>query len=365
MRSPISSSILISCFALFLGGCSFTIASSTNNVEDHDTRPSVLDKPTNFLRTPTHLDDNIDAADEQERDLGGCIESWKGDGECDAVNCNQACNWDDNDCKPEDCLSRYDASAGSNNGGGGRVSNYNNALNKQLCRQNGGKPKWYNDGECDEVNNIPECSYDGNDCQMNYPASDHNAPAPAPVSQYSGSTSEASRHWVELHNSVRNHFHRKYGYDFVNVVWSDELAGSSQDYANVLARGPCQTYDHAPNNPYGENLGMLWPADSSEPESSRRERVVNGWSYSEEIPATSPYLQGAGHFTQVIWRATKYVGCATAPGSEGCHVYVCRYVTPGNCGRGVNTWLADTMQATTRCPPECPPSEGCHWAQKS
>ena len=41
-----------------------------------------------------------------------------------------------------------------------------------------------------------------------------------------------------------------------------------------------------------------------------------------------------GHLTQILWRATRYVGCADAvrPYDGGrCHTQVCRYSKPGKC----------------------------------
>lgn len=59
-----------------------------------------------------------------------------------------------------------------------------------------------------------------------------------------------------------------------------------------------------------------------------------------------------GHFTQVVWRATHYVGCGVASGSCG-HIQVCRYIKPGNCN-GKDNFMRDE----TPCSPDCPP-EGC------
>jgi hypothetical protein len=36
-----------------------------------------------------------------------------------------------------------------------------------------------------------------------------------------------------------------------------------------------------------------------------------------------------GHYTQIVWRNTKSVGCAVARG-KGVEVWVCNYDPPGN-----------------------------------
>lgn len=282
------------------------------------------------------------------------------DGNCDKFNDIPECNYDGKDCQFKFPSKNVDPSPPSQNDSNTRCSNA------------GGKPQYINDGTCDKFNDIPECNFDGKDCQFKFPSKSSDPPSsPAQDTTSSSSGSDKGgnigQYWTDLHNDVRRHYQDKYGYSFVNVVWSDDLAESSKSYADVLASNPCDQYDHDPNNPYGENLAVMWEDNDSAREKSRIKRVMDAWTYDEEIkPPTLPYQEGSGHWTQVIWRATKYVGCGhTYRTSEGCHVYVCRYITPGNCARSNDNWLADTMQETTRCEPQCPPTEGCFWKQTS
>lgn len=339
----------------------------------------------NLLRSPNH------DGKQSQRDLGGCVPDFYADGQCDLSNCSADCTWDGGDCKPAQCNGYASSGSGNTNPSSSRSqtddkyydyyaneeANAPPPLNKAACRRAGGKPRKVSDGYCDQSNNIAQCNYDGNDC-ANDSKSNQGSTSTANVgtSSYYGSPQPASssnggrstdQYWTDLHNEVRRHYHGKYGYSFINLVWSNDLAQSSQGYANVLASSPCDQYDHDPNNPYGENLAVMWESNDPSGENSRIKRVMDAWTYDEEIKNTAlPYQEGSGHWTQAIWRATKYVGCATAfRSSESCHVFVCRYITPGNCARGVNTWLADTMQDTTRCEPQCPPTEGCFWEQSS
>lgn len=280
------------------------------------------------------------------------------DGTCDKFNDIPECNYDGKDCQFKLPSKNSDPYPPSQNDSNTRCSNA------------GGKPQYINDGTCDEFNDIPECNFDGKDCQFKFP-SKNSDPQPSPEQDTNSSGSDSGGdiglYWTNLHNDVRRHYQEKYGYNYVNVVWSDHLAQSSKSYADVLASNPCDQYDHDPNNPYGENLAVMWEGNDSANEKTRIKRVMDAWTYDEEIkPPTLPYQEGSGHWTQVIWRATKYIGCGHAyRTSEGCHVYVCRYITPGNCARSNDNWLADTMQETTRCEPQCPPTEGCFWKQTS
>ncbi|MGE3455278.1 MAG: CAP domain-containing protein, partial [Kofleriaceae bacterium] len=83
-------------------------------------------------------------------------------------------------------------------------------------------------------------------------------------------------------------------------------------------------FDHS-NGKYGENLaaatiGALTP-----------ESVVTMWydelkGYSFKQPGFS---MQTGHFTQVVWRGTKQVGCGSAQ-CNGLEIWVCEYDPPGN-----------------------------------
>ncbi|KAL3816418.1 hypothetical protein ACHAXA_007354 [Cyclostephanos tholiformis] len=59
-----------------------------------------------------------------------------------------------------------------------------------------------------------------------------------------------------------------------------------------------------------------------------------------------------GHLTQVLWRATKYVGCHEATtlfNGQVCAMQVCRYKKPGNCAVDANNWLWYVLQDDSLC----------------
>jgi hypothetical protein len=76
----------------------------------------------------------------------------------------------------------------------------------------------------------------------------------------------------------------------------------------------------------GENLAMGHSSIAA---------VLNGWVDSEAQyydPVTKRCSGGTcGHFTQVLWRMTAYVGCGIGRCSSGRPIYVCQYLRPGNC----------------------------------
>jgi uncharacterized protein YkwD len=126
-----------------------------------------------------------------------------------------------------------------------------------------------------------------------------------------------AREMVDAHNAVRA------GVKMPPLAWSDKLAERAQDWANtLLAR---RQFSHRPNSPYGENLFEITGAPATSAQ------VVKAWADEvRDYDYKSNKCRGAcGHYTQIIWRNTKEVGCAVARGG-GREVWVCNYDPPGN-----------------------------------
>lgn len=124
---------------------------------------------------------------------------------------------------------------------------------------------------------------------------------------------------VAAHNSVRS----KVGVP--PLFWSDELAQTAQNWANTLiANG---AFAHRQGGQYGENLFEIAGFNAS----STPNNVVGAWAaesahYSYEANSCSGVC---GHYTQVVWRDTKAVGCGVAR-DERREVWVCNYAPFGN-----------------------------------
>ena len=132
-----------------------------------------------------------------------------------------------------------------------------------------------------------------------------------------GAASSLSRDMLAAHNGVRARV------GVPPLAWSDRLAARAQDWADhLLARGQ---FTHRPKSPYGENLFEIDGGTASPA------RVVQSWaSESRNYDSRSNRCSGVcGHYTQIVWRDTKEVGCAVARG-EGREVWVCNYDPPGN-----------------------------------
>jgi len=109
------------------------------------------------------------------------------------------------------------------------------------------------------------------------------------------------------------------------MKWSKKLAAHAQDWANKLRDKGC-AFDHRPRNPYGENLSMYGP-----PGGTNSNEITMGW-YNEikQYNYSKPgFSFQAGHFTQVIWRATTELGCGRSV-CRGAEIWVCNYAPAGN-----------------------------------
>lgn len=107
--------------------------------------------------------------------------------------------------------------------------------------------------------------------------------------------------------------------------WDDRVAAYARSYAESR-RGDCALVHSS--GPYGENLfwgsGTGWtPAQAVGAWLAERPRY-NYWS-------NSCYGGMCGHYTQIMWRATRRVGCAMVTCYNGRGTFItCNYDPPGN-----------------------------------
>lgn len=129
--------------------------------------------------------------------------------------------------------------------------------------------------------------------------------------------SSESQALVEAHNRVRAR------HCAGPLTWSPRLAQVAQAWANTLRDKGC-AFGHSGGS-YGENLAAgsagILDADA----------VVKMW-YDEVAHYKFPnggFSMQTGHFTQVVWRATRHVGCGRSQ-CKGMDIWVCEYDPAGN-----------------------------------
>lgn len=128
--------------------------------------------------------------------------------------------------------------------------------------------------------------------------------------------------FVDLHNQERASL------GLGDLQWSDELAESSQQWANTLAFKDEPSHS---GNGKGENI---WYGDHN---SWTIEEMFEMWLrekqfFIEDQPVPencSRSWENCGHYSQIVWSETKQIGCAAAASQTSDYV-VCQYDPPGN-----------------------------------
>ena len=112
------------------------------------------------------------------------------------------------------------------------------------------------------------------------------------------------------------------------LTWSDSIAASAQNWADHLQ--PLGKQVHSTGTGYGENL-----AAGGGPSYATVDFLQGTWvkEKSQYVPGTP----GNSHYTQMVDKQSKEVGCgfASGPGGQyaqygGTNVLVCQYNPPGN-----------------------------------
>jgi pathogenesis-related protein 1 len=130
---------------------------------------------------------------------------------------------------------------------------------------------------------------------------------------------------IRLHNKVRA------GVGAGPIHWSAALAAYAQKWADHLAATGC-SMEHRPSSGawrriYGENLfmgtaGYYGVGDAVESWADEKKDYHGG-------ALSSSNWHDAGHYTQIVWRDSRELGCAKTV-CNGMIIVVCNYNPPGN-----------------------------------
>lgn len=168
--------------------------------------------------------------------------------------------------------------------------------------------------------------------------------------------SERATEWLVAHNTRREEFHTAEGTEYRPLVWSDSLAEDADNWLDTILTD-CTTHKE-PNLVEGENLSFR--KVGSERDTEVPDNMLKRWV---DYKANKDYPDNES-FTQAMWRATRYVGCAdrskTLSDGQICYASICRYARAGNCVMGkYDDWKIPTLADRTPCGPVCP-DDGCH-----
>ncbi|KAL4605239.1 hypothetical protein ACB092_09G014500 [Castanea dentata] len=128
-----------------------------------------------------------------------------------------------------------------------------------------------------------------------------------------------SKQFLSAHNKVRKM------YDEPPLKWNRKLARYARRWAAKRAFDCRMVHSYGP---YGENL--FWAKHDHWTPSEAVKSWVEEKKYYD--PRKKACAQGhmCGHYTQVVWRDTKRVGCARTNCKNGGLYVICVYDPPGN-----------------------------------
>lgn len=147
-----------------------------------------------------------------------------------------------------------------------------------------------------------------------------------------GGTSDFEREILSAHNQVRLSANNPVPNPaLAPLQWSASAASTAQAWADQC------NFRHNPNlKNLGENIA------AATPNALTTAGVVQGWAseasdYNYGTNACAPG-KVCGHYTQLVWRSTTHVGCATKvcdknspfSGFTRWQLWVCNYSPPGN-----------------------------------
>jgi len=131
---------------------------------------------------------------------------------------------------------------------------------------------------------------------------------------------------AQFRGIVAAHNHWRTRVNVPALTWSPMLANVAQQWANQLQSRGCPM-QHSHNNNYGENLAAFSNMNASP------QMVAGMWAdervdYNHNNNSCRAGKQ-CGHYTQMVWRETKELGCGVAAcGNQ--QVWVCNYAPAGN-----------------------------------
>ena len=116
------------------------------------------------------------------------------------------------------------------------------------------------------------------------------------------------------------------------LEWSQDLADEAREYGEKLAQTSGLKHDDAPESlyrgPANASYAQVAEAWASEKAIYHNEEFQTGSKTISTKPGGSWF--DIGHYTQMVWRGTTYVGCATVKSPLGDMVGICRYAPAGN-----------------------------------
>ncbi|XP_022082835.1 venom allergen 5-like [Acanthaster planci] len=171
---------------------------------------------------------------------------------------------------------------------------------------------------------------------------------------YCASTAKQKQDILRWHNDFRNNVTPKAA-NMVKLAWGDDLARKAQDWADTCIDGHNSVKSNRRWQWIGENMAFSSDTDLREMvkgwEGERK--VYDYWSNTCRPAPGDPMLSSCGHYTQMVWANTKFIGCGFKKGCPGRfpNRLVCNYGEGGN-------WIGEKPYESGGKCSQCPPGYG-------
>lgn len=121
----------------------------------------------------------------------------------------------------------------------------------------------------------------------------------------------------------RHNYYRKM-VNVPNLEYSKECANKAQIWAEKLAKKN-SGLTHSKSDKYGENI--YWSSGEA-----NGVMMVDKWALEKKYfnSNTRKHTHKNGHYSQIVWRKTKFVGVGMAIAQDGSEYWVATYYPAGN-----------------------------------
>lgn len=109
-----------------------------------------------------------------------------------------------------------------------------------------------------------------------------------------------------------------------NLKYSKDCADNAQQWAEFLAKRN-NGLSHSDSDKYGENI--YWSSGEA-----TELRMVDKWAEEKKYfnSKSRKHSHKNGHYSQIVWRKTKFVGVGMAIAKDGSEYWVASYYPAGN-----------------------------------
>ncbi|MBO9576543.1 MAG: SCP-like extracellular [Sphingobium sp.] len=137
---------------------------------------------------------------------------------------------------------------------------------------------------------------------------------------------DAAQRLLAVHNAARAEL------GLPPLVWKPELAAEAKSWADHLAT--TRDFAHSDGSTLSGHGENLWMGSKG---AYTPEEMVDSWVREKRFfrsgrfpdNSTTGDWAAVAHYTQIVWRGTREIGCAVASNEEQ-EILVCHYAEPGN-----------------------------------